>query len=101
MADITIRTNNIPRDVLGWHDLTARERAEFDYLDTDQRRDDAQFIRYRDVAYDLGEFTSLSVTGTPEFKPWDGVHADSHFSGVLIRYYGRNFEQVVCATFSA
>jgi hypothetical protein len=95
---IQVKTNNRPRDILTWHDLSAAERAEFDYLDSPDRQDEAQFIRYRGVAYDLGEFTSLRVTGTPEFQSWHGVHADSYFSGVLVRFVNQ-CEQVIMGTF--
>ena len=100
MSDIKIVCNNRPRDVLAWPDLAAKEAAEFGYLDTAERQDDAQFVRYRGTVYNLAEFTSLSVTGTPEFKPWDGVHADSYFSGVLVRFVpGTAFRSVMVARF--
>lgn len=30
---ITVRTNNVPRDVISGHELTPAEREEFDYID--------------------------------------------------------------------
>lgn len=79
-----IRTNNIPRDLIGWYQLSEKEREEFDYLDwaaIDDGRDSATFFKYKGRLYDLGEFVI-----TPEsLKPWDGMAGDSAFSGVLIR----------------
>jgi hypothetical protein len=100
MSDITIRTNNTPRAILYWEHLTAKQRDDFDYIDTSQRKDDAEFFEYHGVLYDLHEFSSLRNTGTPQFKQWDGYLSDTYFSGVLIRW-SSDHESVVCATFSA
>jgi hypothetical protein len=100
MADtLTIKTNRRPRPVLYWHDLTARERNQFDYLDTESAQESATFTRYRGWVHDLGEFQTTH--GMPEFSPltgWHGYHADSYFSGVLVRYT-QDHESIVMATF--
>lgn len=79
-----IVTNNIPRDLIKDYQLSEKEREEFDYLDwekIDNGEDSATFFRYKGRLYDLGEFVR-----TPEsLKPWDGMSADSFFSGILIR----------------
>jgi len=98
---ITIRTNNKARDVLSWHDLTDKERADFDYIDTEEQQLEASFVRYKGCVYDLGEF--MTCRNMPEFSPitnWDGHFADSYFSGVLLRYVD-NFERVIMATYFA
>jgi hypothetical protein len=59
MSDLTIKTNNVPRDVLCWWDLTKKEQAEFDYLDSEGRQNEAQFFRYKKWVYDLGEFVRV------------------------------------------
>lgn len=76
-----IITNYKPRDIVGGHMLTARERAEFDYMDD---VNDGSFFRYRGAIYDIGEFMRISGTDSP-FKEWHGYAGDSYFSGVLIR----------------
>lgn len=97
MADLTIRTNRKPREPLYWHELTAKEQAEFDYLDTEERQSDAQFIRYRKWVYDLGEFMRVPP-GADEMAKWDGYHSDSYFSGILIKWVDDN-ERVIIATY--
>ena len=88
----TVITNGRPRDVLAWEDLTAKERADFDYLDSEERQDSAHFARYRGAAYDLGEF----MPAPAELKPWQGCAADSYFSATLFRYVdGADFESVI------
>ncbi len=80
---LEIITNNHPRLLLCWHDLTKAERESFDYLDTDESREFASFFRYRGAAYDLGEF--MRCPSGAEFKGWDAYSADSFYSGILIR----------------
>jgi hypothetical protein len=102
MADLTIITNNVPRDVLDGYDLTLGERAEFDYLDwsaIEQGEDSASFFRYKGEVYDLGEFGH--TFGMPEFSPiraWDGYISDSFFSGIVVRFCD-DFERVVVGRF--
>jgi hypothetical protein len=98
VSGLTIRTSHQSRPVLQWHDLSARERREFDYLDTDDARSCAEFVRYRGVVYDLAEFMAASKDGPEEFRAWDGYRSDSFFSGILIRYVD-DAERVVCATY--
>ena len=100
--EITVKTNNVPRDVLDAHDLTIVERNEFDYLDwsaIEQGTDSASFFRYKGEVYDLGEFCATS--GLPKFNPltrWDGYYSDSFFSGIVIRFCN-DFEQIVVGHF--
>jgi hypothetical protein len=102
MSDtLTIVTNNVPRNLLYWYELTAKEQAEFDYLDTENKRNDAEFVRYNGWTYDLAEFMACpsSDRATPQmrdagFHKWSGYHSDSFFSGILVRYVD-NFERVV------
>lgn len=101
MDKLTIRTNRVPRDILQWWDLSAKEQSEFvDYLDTDEKQFEAQFVRYKNWIYDLGEFSACSrASQMPvEFLRWHGYASDSYFSGILIRYVD-NFERVICATY--
>jgi len=80
--DFTEITNHVPRPVLGWLDLTTKERAEFDYLDTEDKQWGAQFARYRGNVYDLGEFQRY------EDDYWHGIATDSYFSATVMRLEG-------------
>ena len=93
---ITIRTNNVPRDVIYGYELTADERAQFDYLDwpaIERGEDSASFFRYRGELHDLGEFMARTSDDLPG---WDGFRSDSFFSGLAVRYVD-DFERVVVA----
>jgi hypothetical protein len=86
----TITTNHVPRDILDGYELSADERADFDYIDwtaIDAGEDSASFFRYRGSLYDLGEFST--TYGMPEFSPlrqWDGYLGESFFSAIVVRY---------------
>lgn len=96
---MTIKTNNRFRDLIHWYDLSEKERKEFDYLDTEDRQAEAEFVRYRGWIYDLGEFQIIPRNcNWIGFEKWSGYLSDSYFSGIVIRY-ANDFEQVVCGTF--
>jgi len=80
MSELEIRGNGHYRPVLGWDDLTKKERAEFS-VDSFY---DSSFFRYRGWAYTLEDF--MWVAPDAPFKGWDGYHSDSFFSGVLVKY---------------
>lgn len=108
-----IKTNNQPRPLVYWYELTDAERAELDYLDTESAQDDFRGFRYKGQVYDLGEFSAVrtraqqataqnsfacTVESGDPLSGWHGVLADSYFSGVAVRYSG-DFESVTVATF--
>lgn len=76
-----IKTNNRPRDILSWYDLTPEDQKEFDYFDPSNI---GSFFRYKGAVYDLGEFVRVDHTAIHD--KWHGYASDSYFSGVLIRY---------------
>lgn len=97
---LKITTNGQPRDLICYHDLTEREQADFDYLDSDEWYD-ARFFRYRDYVYDAHEFTVIAPTTLlhyPELAAWQGMQSDSFFSGVLLKH-DNDFESVIVGTY--
>jgi hypothetical protein len=89
MSDIRIITNHVPRDVIEAWELTADERAEFDYIDwpaVDRLEESGSFFRYRGQLYDLGEFEVWDNPASPTRQGWDGFRSDSFFSGLVVRY---------------
>lgn len=108
---VKITTNNVPRDVINAWELSAAERAEFDYLDwqaIDNGEDSAEFFRYRGELYDIGEFSRIIPPGSkschpmecdsPDFVGWCGYTSDSYFSGMLVKYVD-NGERVIVARY--
>lgn len=84
-----IKTNNRPRDVLYFHELTQKEQAEFSHED----RETCTYFRYKGYVYLLDDFVrcppDLSTRG------WHGCHADSFFSGTVIKYTQCNERVIV------
>lgn len=91
---ITITTNNVPRDLISGYQLSADERAEFDYIDwaaVDNGEASPEFFRYKGDLYDLGDLgdgfeTTTNINLPDELKQWDGYQSDSFFSGLVIRW---------------
>lgn len=93
MSEATYRTNNVPRPILDGYDLRPAEREQFDYLNwpgIDEGTDSASFFRYKGEVYDLGTFTR-----SPAGSAWDGVAADSAFTGTVVRLVMVDGEQMV------
>ena len=90
---LEIITNNAPRPLLDWLDLSDAERAGFDWTDADAGE---SFFRYRGTAYAVSEFMRA-----PSDIPggWHGVHNDSMFSGVLIRLPDGDADSIIAARF--
>jgi hypothetical protein len=105
MSDVTVVTNNQPRNLIDGWELTAKERADFDYLDwasIQEGTDGATFFRYRGQLYDLGEFQrDYGITrdsGLPaHLSKWDGYQSDSFFSATVVRL-SNDGETVVVGT---
>lgn len=89
-----IITNNQPRPLLSWWDLSDKEKAEFDWLETEEEQCSADFFRYKGQVYCLDEFSH--ITSSHDLSGWDGIYNNSFFSGVLIKYiHGLDDEIVV------
>ncbi len=101
---IEVTTNHVPRDIIEAYELTADERAEFDYHDwkkIDAGEDSASFFRYKGQLYDLAEFERWESIQSPTMRAdgrWDGFTAWTYFSGVLVRYVDE-FERVIVARY--
>jgi hypothetical protein len=106
MSDLTIVTNNVPRDIIDSWNVSLADRAEFDYLDWDALdlgNDSRSFVRFKGELYDLGE-----TEGTFPFDRRWFYRSHSYFSGVLFRYAPDpdrpdkiDPERIICATYYA
>lgn len=103
-----IKTNNITRAVVYGYELTAKERADFDYLND---IDNAQFFRFKGLLYDIGEFSRVIPHGSkrchptesdnPDFARWDGYLSDSFFSGVLIKWADPYCDKLIVGVYTS
>ena len=84
MDTLKIITNHHKRDILYWHELSDKERLEFDWIiDNNHDPDNFMFFRYKDNIYCLSEF-ELCNGHFP--GNWDAYMSDSFFSGILVKY---------------
>lgn len=100
VGDLQIITNHVPRHTIDACELSAQERAEFDYLPwpaIDRGEESATFFRFKGTLYDLGEFL---VTSNPALKGWDGISTDTFFSATVIRLVDDGDSVVVARVFS-
>ena len=78
-----ITTNHHVRPLLAAHELPAGVQEEyFDYIPADSE-DGPQFFQYRGWWYDTNEFTRSE--GDLKISGWDGIQADSVWSGIAVR----------------
>jgi hypothetical protein len=101
---ITIKTNKIPRKIIHWYELTDKERKDFNYLDTEQKQDEAEFMRYRGQVYNLHNMErGYGTSEIPaQFAPWDDYLSDSAFGGIggiVIKWVDRG-SRVIVGTWS-
>lgn len=90
---LTVITNDVPREVIEAWELSADERAEFDYLNWDAidcGEESASFVRYKGDLINLGDVPStreiLACGGAGDLRAWDGYLSDSYFSVIVVRY---------------
>lgn len=95
--EITVKTDRKWRNFLYGYELSKRKRKDFYYLDWGKDGDAMthDFFRYRGRVYDPGEFMPAPQD---VFPGWDGIHNDTFFSGILIKF-SPDGEQYQAATF--
>lgn len=89
--NLTVKTNHKPRPKLRWDELTDDERAELDYVDTDDKRDEWEGFRYRGSVYDLGDGFELAPDSI-KAHGFDGWQTQSYFDGIAVQYFDKDGE---------
>jgi hypothetical protein len=98
MSEITVVTNNHPRDLLSSHELDDKIRAKyFDYIEDGEWFEECynRFFQYKGWWYDINEFQQIPALMLKHMKWWDGYSPDTFFSGILVKYAGfdRGFDR--------
>ena len=89
---MAIITDHKWKTLLNWCDLTDDEQCEFDWI-PEGSEDDFSFFRYRNWPYCTANFEKSSIPG------WDGMSADTFFSGVLIKFNPHNSNEYMAGTY--
>ena len=104
---LTIKTNNHPRQLMSGLTLelhvgdkkAAEIRQQFDYLN-DEEFENEHFITYKGYTSAVCDFMGNNYHLHSELAKWDGYHADSYFSGVLLKYVeDSDYNEVILATY--
>jgi hypothetical protein len=86
MSALTVKTNNVPRDLISAFELPPAKyselRKEFDYLE-DADFDYAMFFEYRGQVYPLAEF--IRTEGDLLAQGWQGICNQTYFSGLVVK----------------
>ncbi len=86
MTTLTVKTNNVPRDLISAFELSSAQysklRAEFDWMDLDEF-DSAMFFEYRGQVYALADF--MRTEGDLLAQGWQGILTDTFFSGIVVK----------------
>jgi len=91
-----ITTNNVPRNLVCFHDLPDTAQSDFDYVSGDDLYS-PRFFSYRGAWYDTNEFMRFDYANAfsgPQFAKWDGYQSETFFSGIVVRYVD-DFERVI------
>lgn len=82
MDQIKIKGNNHWIEIISFWELTEKEQNEI--RDNYEDIQNSSFFWYKGRVYDLSDFMRLT-NGNPFSGEYHGYHADSFFSGILIR----------------
>ena len=105
-----ITTNNIPRELVTFHDIPKKSQPDFDYV-TEDAQFEYRFIQYKGSWYDTydtqciavnhGQFMgwTMAVEEDSPLAKWHAVIGESYFSGVLFRFTGESM--VICGSYSS
>lgn len=91
-----IITDSKPRYLLELHELTDKEREDFQYVNEDDPGG-YRFFRYRGKVYDTNEFMRIPYYCEADhpLRKWQGYHAEGFYAGVVLRYADHGDQVVV------
>lgn len=90
LSPMKVKTNNQHRPIIYGYELPPKARAEFDYYESEDELNEACFFQYKGEFWDIGQFIRQSGPS------WDGCHALTAFSGILIKFVD-NYDAVIVA----
>jgi len=97
MNKMKVITNRIPRPIINGCELSEKERAEFDFLESEEL-DCAPFFRYRGDVYYLGNFMRYNVEINGIL--WHGAEGHSYFNSTLVHLCADGENVIVASAIS-
>ena len=98
MPSTKVKTNNQPRQLRTWSDLSKEEQGEFDWMEPEQQ-ETASFVRYKGWNYSMDCFCRLD-DGHLKAAGWHGYVSNNAFQAVLIKLLPDNSDYVVMGVFN-
>tara|TARA_R110000851_G_scaffold279754_1_gene433043 strand:- start:11 stop:361 length:351 start_codon:yes stop_codon:yes gene_type:complete len=107
-----ITTNNQPRQIIDFQDLTQKEKEHFDWFKPDElqggfvrfkghfdwfKPDELQggFVRFKGQVYCLDEFIGIHKDGSLSKGGWQGFESQSAFDAIIMKYDKYDSDYVV------
>ena len=70
------------RNFISGHELTDKQKSEFDWLDD---IDSETFIKYKRTIYHLGEFTRIDESAKKDFFGFHAYYNFTYFAGLAVK----------------
>lgn len=90
----TIKTNNVPRPLLSYYELTKKQQEELGEMELEQVDRWTGFV-FKGQVYDIEEFMVIPVASESRKQGWDAASSQSAFHAVLVKLSHENFDSVV------
>lgn len=89
-----IKTNNQPRDLITYDELTVKQQAELGELELEEVESWKGFV-FKGQVYSLDDFTIYPEGSEEKALGWDGGMAQSAFHAVVVKIADSDFDSVV------
>ena len=89
-----IKTNNQPRDLITYDELTVKQQAELGELELEEVESWKGFV-FKGQVYSLDDFTIYPEGSEEKALGWDGGMAQSAFHAVVVKIANSDFDSVV------
>ena len=89
-----IKTNNQPRDLITYDELTVKQQAELGELELEEVERWKGFV-FKGQVYSLDDFTIHPEGSEEKALGWDGGMAQSAFHAVVVKIANSDFDSVV------
>lgn len=91
---MNIKTNNVPRPLLSYYELTEKQQAELGELEMDQVDSWKGFV-FKGMTFSLDEFLILSEGSEEKKLGWDAAMGTSYFHAILVKLCESDLDSVV------
>lgn len=89
-----IKTNNQPRDLITYDELTVKQQADLGELELEEVESWKGFV-FKGQVYSLDDFTIYPEGSEEKALGWDGGMAQSAFHAVVVKIADSDFDSVV------